>query len=59
MPFSCDDSWQCQLMILGLLVGAAWQMAETVSVSQEFLGKYQTEYDPVGKTYLNHMRIET
>lgn len=46
-------------MILGLLVGAAWQMAETVSVSQEFLSKYQTEYDPVGKMYLNHMRIET
>lgn len=55
MPFSYDDSWQC----LGLLVGAARQMAETVSVSQEFLGKYQTEHNPVGKTYITHMRIGT
>lgn len=59
MPFSCDDSWQCQLMVLGLWVGAAWQMAERVAVSQEFLGKNQTEHDPVGKTYLTHMRIGT
>lgn len=59
MLFSYDDSWQCQLMILGLLVGAAWQMAETVSLAQKFLGKYQTEQDPVGKTCLTHMRLET
>lgn len=57
MSFSYDDSWQCQLMILGLLVGATWQITETVSVPQEFLGEYQTEHDPVGKTYLTHMRI--
>lgn len=57
MSFSYDDSWQCQLMILGLLVGAAQQMTETVSVPPEFLGKYQTEHDPVGKTYLTNMRI--
>lgn len=46
-------------MILGLLVGAARQMAEKVSMSQEFLGKYQTEHDPVDKTYLTHTRIGT
>jgi len=55
MSFSYDDSWQCQLTTLGLLVGAAWQMTETLSVPQEFLGKYQTEHEPVGKTYLTHM----
>lgn len=59
MSFSEDDSWQCQLMILGLLVGVARQMTETVSVPQAFLGKYQTEHDPVGKTYLTHMRMES
>lgn len=57
MSFSHDDCWQCQLMILGLSAGAARQMTETVSVPQEFLGKYQTEHDPLGKTYLTHMRI--
>lgn len=57
MSFSEDDSWQCQLMILRLLVGVARQMTETVSVPQAFLGKYQTEHDPVGKTQLTHMRM--
>lgn len=46
-------------MILGRSAGAARQMAETVSVSQKFLGKYQTEHDPVSKIYLTHMRIGT
>ena len=59
MTFSCDGSWQCQLMILGRSAGAAQQMAQTVSVSHEFLGKYQTEHDPVSKIYLTHMRIGT
>lgn len=44
-------------MIPGVLVAAAWQMTETASVPQEFLGKYQTEHDLAGKTYLTHRRI--